>query len=1220
MAVITNNFPYNDDYDPTDNYHRVLFKPGVAVQARELTQLQSILQNQIETLGNYVVDDGVVLQGAVLTEDYSTRSIRISNSTPLTSAVVNKYVRGTTSNVVGKVLQFYAADSGTVGDPQTLIIRWTGQGASGRSKLGILNPNEVLYFYNTENAAACTTVTATATTANTAANIIYTSTCNIHQYSRIVTLSSATTDIKAGDYVNHPSLVISNGDTGLYVSKVVSSTELELNKVSPIEIDASLGVVSFIRENTQLPLYSYITPGVFYKNGFFIQSPAANVLIDKYNSTPYKSAGINLEFVNLGYEDDPALLDPAVGSTNYFAPGADRLKANVAYVVVNLDTYGQPARGLYDNFIAIKNYLGDKTSLVSRQKTENPLSKELADRTYLESGNYNIEEINFQKSWSVESGNVEYTSKGGMYFIGGNLVKIPSQIVKIRKGRDFKIATASSIGTRFGHYTLVEDFANSIINPSNVDIYANVELHGSYTLNNKIGTATIKSIELDSVKSSVAKKVYRLYFHRVNMETNTFANVRSFAANISGAYTFKANVNNQAFTNVTDGTQLFDSFNKKGYFGLLNTRISGIDPNTLDFYYRTTIKNQAFSSGNAVINLTGNETWVGDVGAGSMIGTVLNTNYTMTVTTASGSTVKGAFRLDPSYLRLNTSTQLEIGTKDASFNGAADILVTKRVRGSISQVNYRSKTVTTAAAILNFTRAGNVGNSFVTLGKSDVYKILYANTLPTNNTYGGVWTSGITYVKGNVVGYNNVVYYCNVTTTVDTSFPSANFSPLGADNLNLYILDNGQRDSYYDHGAVSNTTNKANVFFLFNYFTHTGTGPIVANTYLNAGLTYDQIPIHKTDASNYVDLSDVIDFRPRRYDLTATVFDATYRNYEYNMAPAITPANIDEYNLNTNYNYYVGRKDLLLLDKRGRIFVKEGIPALSRPLPIVQLNPTEEIVLGIADVAPYTMTRNEVIINLIPRKRYTMKDIADLETRIGTLEGLIINLLKNLNQSNQFISDDDNIQYQIISSVSESFFQNGTPSKSIDLVNTTCSFDGSTGAIGATAQTDNLEFELDTVALPSQIVNTSNTISMGYSQVAMIDFVEASVDGPIVVNPFELKSQQGRIIITPKASTKNNVVLETGVNDVRSITYIPEYTTVNYNIINQGTSPDPIFVGNVVNTFTSSSNAQAYLDALDNAIRTAYNNFDNIVFIHNGAGIGGGGGGGNPLKTELKEF
>ena len=52
MAQITdlNVSPYYDDFDEADNFHRVLFRPGFAIQARELTQLQSILQNQVEDM------------------------------------------------------------------------------------------------------------------------------------------------------------------------------------------------------------------------------------------------------------------------------------------------------------------------------------------------------------------------------------------------------------------------------------------------------------------------------------------------------------------------------------------------------------------------------------------------------------------------------------------------------------------------------------------------------------------------------------------------------------------------------------------------------------------------------------------------------------------------------------------------------------------------------------------------------------------------------------------------------------------------------------------------------------------------------------------------------------------------------------------------------------------------------------------------------------------
>ena len=48
MAVNFNVAPYYDDFSEDKNFHRILFRPAYAVQARELTQLQTILQNQLE--------------------------------------------------------------------------------------------------------------------------------------------------------------------------------------------------------------------------------------------------------------------------------------------------------------------------------------------------------------------------------------------------------------------------------------------------------------------------------------------------------------------------------------------------------------------------------------------------------------------------------------------------------------------------------------------------------------------------------------------------------------------------------------------------------------------------------------------------------------------------------------------------------------------------------------------------------------------------------------------------------------------------------------------------------------------------------------------------------------------------------------------------------------------------------------------------------------------
>ena len=55
--------PYFDDYNEKDDYYKILFKPGVAVQVRELNQLQTILQKQIERFGDNIYKRGTIIDG-----------------------------------------------------------------------------------------------------------------------------------------------------------------------------------------------------------------------------------------------------------------------------------------------------------------------------------------------------------------------------------------------------------------------------------------------------------------------------------------------------------------------------------------------------------------------------------------------------------------------------------------------------------------------------------------------------------------------------------------------------------------------------------------------------------------------------------------------------------------------------------------------------------------------------------------------------------------------------------------------------------------------------------------------------------------------------------------------------------------------------------------------------------------------------------------------------
>jgi len=66
INVNLNQSPYFDDFEDNKNFHQVLYKAALPVQARELTQEQSILRNQIKKFGDHVFQNGSKVTGGEL--------------------------------------------------------------------------------------------------------------------------------------------------------------------------------------------------------------------------------------------------------------------------------------------------------------------------------------------------------------------------------------------------------------------------------------------------------------------------------------------------------------------------------------------------------------------------------------------------------------------------------------------------------------------------------------------------------------------------------------------------------------------------------------------------------------------------------------------------------------------------------------------------------------------------------------------------------------------------------------------------------------------------------------------------------------------------------------------------------------------------------------------------------------------------------------------------
>ncbi len=123
--------PYYDDFDESKKFHRVLFRPAFAVQARELTQSQTQLQNQVERVSDHLFEKGAMVIPGEIGYDLNLTSVKLSAKSNSTLADYKGVtLTGATSGLVAKVIDVAVAD-GT--DPDTLYVKYSTSGSNNTS-------------------------------------------------------------------------------------------------------------------------------------------------------------------------------------------------------------------------------------------------------------------------------------------------------------------------------------------------------------------------------------------------------------------------------------------------------------------------------------------------------------------------------------------------------------------------------------------------------------------------------------------------------------------------------------------------------------------------------------------------------------------------------------------------------------------------------------------------------------------------------------------------------------------------------------------------------------------------------------------------------------------------------------------------------------------------------------------------------------------------------
>lgn len=144
--------PYFNDYDSSKNFHQILFKPGTAVQARELTQLQSILQDQVARFGDNILQEGSIVEGGNFVEEPRLPYIKVRDAgwdanDNIISVAVSEYIgmkaKGLTTGLEGFVVSALGGLESQSPNLSTIYVRYTNNAQD-------TNGNNISVFSATE--------------------------------------------------------------------------------------------------------------------------------------------------------------------------------------------------------------------------------------------------------------------------------------------------------------------------------------------------------------------------------------------------------------------------------------------------------------------------------------------------------------------------------------------------------------------------------------------------------------------------------------------------------------------------------------------------------------------------------------------------------------------------------------------------------------------------------------------------------------------------------------------------------------------------------------------------------------------------------------------------------------------------------------------------------------------------------------------------------------
>ena len=981
--------PYYDDFNEGKNFYRLLFRPGLAVQARELTQMQTMLQNQVDRFAEHVFKEGSVVRGVDLNYDEDVPFVRIrdnqsngatANLTLLNSTEITGGTSGVKAIVVGTKFGSEANTPGT----KTLYVQYTDSGTSKENTTFTLG--ETLTANNGQTANVISSAAfGTGSRVTLGEGIIYAKDhfIKVPESSIIVgEYNSNTANFKVGFNLTE-SITTSNNDTtlldpaqGAYNYTAPGANRLTITptiKKYALTETATTDFVEILR----------------IKNGFLTMlgnEPQYNILGDAMANRTFEESGDYIVTGNrirvrehLKSGNNNGVFTSALGGNNDLlsvdiGPGLSYVRGyridnkEVQHVAVRkgIDTITKEdelVAANYGNYVTVREVSGawdinghDRVNLYD--------TKQFAVSN---NGTSNTS-FNGTSLGTARVRGIEYSS--GTKGTPGALYKIYLYDIKMTAN------TFNNIRS-IGHTAAIGAYgkADTVLSNSNTVLSDSSFSRAIFNLPSRY----IKTIRDGS---NVNDTDYTFY----KAETVTIANNGQFTVSTASDETFPTG------TGTLSSTQRQNNF----YLTFTDTANTAALTGTIGFS----------AGGNTITGTSTSFDTEINVGDKIKINSSQYANSFTVTEVTSASSLKTLEDANLTKSSQNYFKEFPAGTVVNLSGVGGDGASRSVVVGSSTSATFdiQEPLISSASARLHYKLRKANG-----VEKSKTYKfrrLVHLRLANNATTTTGPWDLGFADVhKIRFIRKNSSAF----TAATD-----------GKDVTDQFIFDNGQRDSLYEHGKISliptstlTLTSSDYLLVCFDYFEHdtsSGTGYFSVDSYpiddsnnlSNTAITTQEIPVYESQVTGVeYDLRGSLDARPK---IENTATDTTAIGSMTINPPASTsvlessgglhfPAAATNYDL--DLQIYLGRRDFIVLDRYGAGRNIEGL-ALEKLIDPTTAR-TDTMLMAKLDIAPYPSLpsrrareagRSDLAnkLELVGNRRYTMRDIGVLENRVRVLE------------------------------------------------------------------------------------------------------------------------------------------------------------------------------------------------------------------------------------------